>query len=48
MLASIYIQRNGGTMDYTYDSDVIYLANNYTTYTKDIIYKMYVNTADID
>ena len=48
MLASIYIQRSGGTMDYTYDSDVIYLANNYTTYTKDIIYKMYVNTADID
>ena len=48
VLANIYVYAQGGTQQVTYDSDIMYLSDNYTTFTKDIVYKMYVNTADID
>ena len=45
ILASIYTFSSEDTTTIKYISDIVYLSNNYTSYTKDMIYKIYVNDA---
>ena len=41
ILASIYTYREEYNTNITYVSDIVYLSNNFTTYTKDIPFRMY-------
>lgn len=43
VLAGILTYSDSVSTTVAYDADVVYLSENYTTYTKDIVYKMYVN-----
>ena len=43
VLANIYVYSGTDTQDIKYVSDIIYLAPNDTLYTKDMVYKAYVN-----
>ena len=43
ILTSIYVYKDESTQNIKYISDIVFLGNHSTTYTKDIVYKIYKN-----
>ena len=48
ILTSIYIYKDESAQNIKYISDIVFLGNHSTTYTKDIVYKIYKNDKKID
>lgn len=48
ILTSMYIYKDESAQNIKYISDIVFLGNHSTTYTKDIVYKIYKNDEKID